>query len=383
MPRDDIEGLASHLGWKYALWPAETPNNKNNPMLRLNSQLSACSRESRDRHPEISAAYDELVGRLDALDRGEIGPKLGEPMPDFMLPDESGRLVSLEELRQSGPVVVSFNRGHWCPYCRLELRSLAAHHDRMRALGASVVSIMPDSAQFTADYAASNDLPFPVLSDIDLGYSLSLGLIFWVGPRGRSASIGKSVLRSSNITAMTVIFCRWRRNSSSDATDWSRRVRVNIEFRERMEPDEVVAAIERLTRHGEIALRLSQQFPVDISRLSTRSVNLPVNAQWRAFSNGRNPMSQQDHHLARDRGGAHFGACDVAATTAQAADKEKCYGVSLKGQNDCAAGAGTTCAATSKVDYQGNAWKLVDKGTCVTTQTPFGPGSLAAIKRPA
>jgi uncharacterized membrane protein len=76
-------------------------------------------------------------------------------------------------------------------------------------------------------------------------------------------------------------------------------------------------------------------------------------------------------------------ALATASTTAQAAEKEKCFGVSLKGQNDCAAGAGTTCAATSKVDYQGNAWKLVDKGSCVTTQTPFGPGSLAAIKRPA
>ena len=68
---------------------------------------------------------------------------------------------------------------------------------------------------------------------------------------------------------------------------------------------------------------------------------------------------------------------------AQAGGKEKCYGVSLKGQNDCAAGAGTTCAATSKVDYQGNAWRLVDQGTCTTTQTPLGPGSLAPIKRPA
>ncbi|HTQ82821.1 MAG TPA: DUF2282 domain-containing protein [Pseudolabrys sp.] len=74
----------------------------------------------------------------------------------------------------------------------------------------------------------------------------------------------------------------------------------------------------------------------------------------------------------------------VAVTApAQAADKEKCYGVALKGQNDCAAGAGTTCAATSKVDFQGNAWKLVNKGACVTTQTPFGPGSLTEIKRPA
>ncbi len=76
-------------------------------------------------------------------------------------------------------------------------------------------------------------------------------------------------------------------------------------------------------------------------------------------------------------------AATAVSSPAQAGAKEKCYGVALKGQNDCAAGAGTTCAATAKVDYQGNAWKLVDQGSCVTTQTPFGPGSLTAIKRPA
>lgn len=63
--------------------------------------------------------------------------------------------------------------------------------------------------------------------------------------------------------------------------------------------------------------------------------------------------------------------------------KEKCYGVALKGQNDCAAGAGTTCAGTSKVDYQGNAWKLVPQGTCTTMQTPLGLGSLTPVTRPS
>ena len=55
---------------------------------------------------------------------------------------------------------------------------------------------------------------------------------------------------------------------------------------------------------------------------------------------------------------------------------EKCFGVALKGQNDCAAGAGTTCAGTSTVDYQGNAFKLEPKGTCTTMHTPQGTGSL-------
>lgn len=58
------------------------------------------------------------------------------------------------------------------------------------------------------------------------------------------------------------------------------------------------------------------------------------------------------------------------ATTADAASKEKCYGVSLAGANDCAAGPGTTCAGTSVTDYQGNAWTLVDAGTCASIELP-------------
>ena len=59
---------------------------------------------------------------------------------------------------------------------------------------------------------------------------------------------------------------------------------------------------------------------------------------------------------------------------------EKCFGIAMKGDNDCAAGAGTTCAGTATADYQGNAWKYVLKGTCTTIQTPKGKGSLEPIK---
>ena len=64
-------------------------------------------------------------------------------------------------------------------------------------------------------------------------------------------------------------------------------------------------------------------------------------------------------------------------------EKEKCFGVAMKGKNDCAAGAGTSCAGTSKVDYQGNAWSLVPKGTCEKTASPTSPtgkGQLATFK---
>lgn len=71
----------------------------------------------------------------------------------------------------------------------------------------------------------------------------------------------------------------------------------------------------------------------------------------------------------------------VAAAAAEEEGKEKCYGVALKGQNDCAAGPGTTCAGTSRIDYQGNAWKYVPRGACVSIKTPFGNGSLEPLAR--
>lgn len=70
------------------------------------------------------------------------------------------------------------------------------------------------------------------------------------------------------------------------------------------------------------------------------------------------------------------GAMKDDAKDGMKGEMEKCYGVSLAGKNDCAAGAGTTCAGTSKTDWQGNAWKNVAKGTCTGIKTPKGMGSL-------
>jgi uncharacterized membrane protein len=75
-------------------------------------------------------------------------------------------------------------------------------------------------------------------------------------------------------------------------------------------------------------------------------------------------------------------AASATTTTALAEDgMERCYGVSLAGENDCAAGPGTSCAGTSTEDYQGNAWSYVPEGTCEDIQTPYGHGSLDIIER--
>jgi uncharacterized membrane protein len=85
--------------------------------------------------------------------------------------------------------------------------------------------------------------------------------------------------------------------------------------------------------------------------------------------------------------GAVAAAMVAHTAPANAASKEKCYGVALAGANDCAAGPGTTCAGTSVTDYQGNSWKLVDAGTCVSMELPemadgkARTGSLEALDR--
>jgi|TARA_R110002073_G_scaffold69054_12_gene171377 uncharacterized membrane protein len=71
-----------------------------------------------------------------------------------------------------------------------------------------------------------------------------------------------------------------------------------------------------------------------------------------------------------------------ATMTMTVASTEHCYGVALAGENDCAAGPGTSCAGTSTVDYQGNAWSNVPAGTCESIETPYGNGSLTPIERP-
>jgi len=211
----------------------------------LSARLASYRQSTVRLRPDIAKLYDELVARLDMIDAGEVGPKVGEALPTFTLPDESGRLVSLSMLLRSGPAVVSINRGHWCPYCKLELRSLAAIHDEIRALGARVVSIMPDTASFTGGYITANALPFPVLSDIDLGYALLLGLIHWIGPdverlyREVGIDLERYQGNQGHFLPMAAKFI-----VGQDGLIKARQ--VSIEFRERMEPQAVLTALRAL-----------------------------------------------------------------------------------------------------------------------------------------
>jgi peroxiredoxin len=94
------------------------------------------------------------------------GLAVGERAPNFRLPNAAGKDVELAERLAAGPVVLSFYRGDWCPYCNLELRALQAALPRFEAHGASLIAISPQAPDHSLSMAEKNDLSFEVLSDV-------------------------------------------------------------------------------------------------------------------------------------------------------------------------------------------------------------------------
>jgi peroxiredoxin len=161
----------------------------------LRERLDAFSAAARRLRPAAQEAVDRMVERLLAAEAGAAAPQVGDRMPPFVLPDERGELVSLESLCEVGPVAVTFHRGHWCPYCRISTRALAEVQANVAAEGAQIVAIMPDRHQFAAAFKGEAEATFPVLTDMDNGYALSLNLAIWVGAevQGLMATSGRDL----------------------------------------------------------------------------------------------------------------------------------------------------------------------------------------------
>jgi peroxiredoxin len=104
--------------------------------------------------------------------------KSGDTAPDFTLPGSDGHIVSLKDLLKSGPVVLSFYRGGWCPYCNLELRALQAVLPQITAQGATLVAVSPQTPDESLSTAEKNDLAFPVLSDSGSQVAKAFGIAF-------------------------------------------------------------------------------------------------------------------------------------------------------------------------------------------------------------
>ena len=151
----------------------------------LAARLDRYAETLRELNQPFAEGVDRLVSRLQSVTAGNEAPKVGEVMPPFLLPDENGHLLSLEELLAKGPLVVAFRRGHWCPYCQLSTEALARIQGPVADSGGSIVVICPENSAHARLLKWRSQAEFPILSDMDNGYALSLGIAIPVGEEMR------------------------------------------------------------------------------------------------------------------------------------------------------------------------------------------------------
>jgi len=128
--------------------------------------------------PEVIAIMDRATDELIASGQAARARGAGDRAPDFALEGPDGEVVSSADLLARGPLVVSFYRGVWCPYCNMELQALQAALPAIRATGASLVAISPQTKPNSRKSIRQNELDFPILSDPENRIADAFGLRF-------------------------------------------------------------------------------------------------------------------------------------------------------------------------------------------------------------
>ncbi len=144
----------------------------------LNERLQYFAAAVRTFNASFADAVDRLLDNLKKHGAGLSAPAPGDAMPAFVLTDDEGHLVTLEEFLGRGPAALAFHRGQWCPYCRINTKALAGAQIEAQASGGQIVAITPERQRFAIDLKSDAAAPFPILTDLDNAYALSLNLAF-------------------------------------------------------------------------------------------------------------------------------------------------------------------------------------------------------------
>ena len=165
--------------------------------------------------------------------------------PDFTLPDAQGKPVAMSEVLRLGPVVVTFYRGGWCPYCSIQLRAYQAVLPEITALGARLVAISPQMPEWSLVTATKNELTFDVLSDVGNEVARSFGLVYALPEELRVP------LRSNNKALPAINGDEsWELPiPASYVIDRDRRVALaflDVDYRNRLDPTAILAALKSL-----------------------------------------------------------------------------------------------------------------------------------------
>jgi peroxiredoxin len=215
-------------------------------MTSLKQQTIAKVAAGRQANPEFMKEVDEIIAKAKVFQQGSEALDLGETATSFVLPNQHGKSISLDDLLKNGPVVVTFYRGSWCPYCNLQLRALQARLGDIHALGAQLVAISPQVPDESLTKDEISAMEFYVLSDQNATVAAQYG-VAWQVPEFLSEhmrvdrKLDLDVINNGNgsilpIPATFVIgrdgIVKWRY--------------VDVDYRTRSEPDDIIEALKCL-----------------------------------------------------------------------------------------------------------------------------------------
>ncbi len=223
----------------------EYKSSKN--MKNLKQQTEAKIAEGRQANPNFMKGVDDIIAKAKTFQLGEDAIKVSQKAPSFDLPNAKGELISLKTLLKKGPLVVTFYRGNWCPYCSLQLRALQAQLGDIKELGATLVAISPQVPDGSLTKNEIDEMDFIVLSDQDAKVALQYGVAWEVPPFlaehmrvDRGLDLEKINNGNSNILPIPATFVL----GVNGVVEWSY---VNVDYRMRSEPEDIIEALKKFS----------------------------------------------------------------------------------------------------------------------------------------
>lgn len=216
-------------------------------MTNLKAQTEAKVAAGRKANPDFMKGVDATIEQAKAFQEGENAIKVGQTAPNFELPNPQGNTVSLSNLLEKGPVVVTFYRGGWCPYCNLQLRALQAKLGEIHALGATLVAISPQVPDGSLTKDEISEMDFTVLSDQDANVASQYG-VAWEVPEflmehmrvDRQLDFEKINNGNSTILPIPATFVL----DKNGVVTWRF---VDVDYRTRSEPEDIIIALKALS----------------------------------------------------------------------------------------------------------------------------------------
>jgi len=216
-------------------------------MKNLREQTDAKIAAGRKAKPAFMEGVDEIIDKAKAFEEGKNALKIGEKCPSFELPNPEGKMISLDILLKKGPLVITFYRGDWCPYCNLQLRALQARLNEIHQLGATLVAISPQVPDGSLSKSEIEEMDFIVLSDQDAKVASKFG-VAWQVPEflakhmrvDRNLDLEKINNGNGNVLPIPATFIL----NSDGVVKWNY---VNVDYRTRSEPDEIIEALKKLS----------------------------------------------------------------------------------------------------------------------------------------